>query len=368
LPKWKNKWEKDKMKNLIKKILREEFGSKEIRNLYWGGLSDEDKKDIKEKGNKVFSIFGRLDKKKFNEKLKKHGLYYGPPDKEYIEKNIADIIFATKNLPLKTYTRNNLIEKKDLLGLQLESIEKFERKEIENVGPYFTNFYELPNTPEEKKRWSTVNLFNNNIMVWMRLINDWLNTDKKTEKSKSVSGIIEQYFGMEDGKMALNDLSQTIIDRNKDHIKNITTHTWGGGQEIEKKFVTQLIKNKKFTQDDIHVFSGEKNIVDGVGIDLAVLCEGSWVPIQVKSDESEARKYIPYGGFGTFPSGDTFILIPENKIQMKLSEFCKSEDVPVEDISVNLDKPEDVPVKSDKPVRGVPPSSSDYIGWLEKQK
>jgi hypothetical protein len=351
------------MKDFIKKILREEFGSKEIRNLYWGALSDENKEDIMKKGKKVFDTFKGQDIKKFNNQLRKHGLYYGPPDKEYIKKNIADIIFATKNIPLEKYTYKNLTEKKDLLSLQLESIEKFERKENENVGPYFTNFYELPNTPEEKNTWSTANLFDTNIKIWLKLINDWLKTDEEPEKNKSVSDVIERYFGAEDGKQALHDICQTIIDRNKDNIKNITTHTWGGGQEIEKKFVTQLIKDKKFTQDDIHVFSGEKNIVDGAGIDLAVLCEDSWVPFQVKSLESDARKYIPYGGFGTFPSGDTFILIPKNKIQIKLSEFCKKEDTPTK-----LDKPKDAPVELDKLERGTPPPSSDYIGWLEKQK
>jgi hypothetical protein len=334
------------MKDFIKKILREEFGSKEIRNLYWKLLSDENKLDIKERGNKIFNKFKSINNKEFNEKLKGYGLYYGPPDKEYIEKNIADIIFAINNIQLNEYTRKKLLEQKDFLSFQLT-----------NTGRYVEYFQELPKSPEEKKTWSSANLLNDNIMVWMNLINNWLENNKEPEKNKSVSEIIKQYFEKDGGKMALIDLSYAIIDRNEERIKNITTRTWGGGQEVEKKFVTQLIQKKGFTQDDIHVFSGEKNIVDGVGIDLAVLCKGSWIPIQVKSDESEARKSIPYLGLSTFPSGDTFILvqvIQKNKIQIKLSEFCKPENVPVEDI------------KPEKLTKGTPPSNVDYLGWMEK--
>lgn len=334
------------MRDLIKRILREDLYSDNIRKLTWKMLSDEDMKNIKGKGEKIFNKFNFSDFQKLNDFFKEHGLYYGAPSKEYLKKNITDIGIALKSLPLRPSTYQELVGKKDLLELQLDSVEKFERGESKNIARHFEFFHELSSEQNEKKVWSIANLFDNNIKLWLRIINDWLETNKNIKKT-SVSEIINQYFEIEDGRKAFVDLVHAIIDRVK-HNENIIKHTWGGGQKVEQDFKNELMK-RGFGDNDVYIFSGEKNIVDGVGIDLAVKCDGDWIPIQVKSSEAEARKSIPYEGLSTFPFDNSFILIQPNRVQIKLSDFCKPVDKPTDEIP------------KEKPVRGTPPSSVDYF-------
>lgn len=359
LPKWKNKWGKDNMKDLIKKILKEEIISENFQSISYGNLSDDDKKNIKESGVKIFDKFKLANFEKLNDFFKEHGLFYGTPDKEYLQNNSTHIEFALDYLPLTSGTKDNLREKQSRIMRQLESIEKFERGELPTKGRHFEFFHEIPKKEEEKMVWSIVNLFDNNIKLWIKLINDWLSSAKRTKKITSVSGLINHYFGINNGRKAFTDLIHAMVDR-VNHSENIIKKTWGGGQEIEKSFTTKLLSNN-FNENDIHIFSGEKNIVDGIGIDLAVKCEGRWIPIQVKSNQGDAYAAIPYQGFATFPYGNTFMLVSKlknNKVQRKLSDLCKPLDNPIEDI----------PVKLDKPVRGTPPPNVDYLGWMEKQK
>ena len=347
------------MKDLIKKILKEEIISESFQSISYGSLSDDDKKNIKESGVKIFDKFKLANFEILNKFFKEHGLFYGAPDKEYLQNNSAHIEFALKYLPLTLGTKVNLLEKQSRIIRQLESIQKFERGELPSKGRHFEFFHEIPKKEEEKMVWSIVNLFDNNIMLWIKLINNWLISIKRTKKITSVSSLINHYFEKDNGRKAFKDLVYAMVDR-VNHSENIIKKTWGGGQEVEQSFNSELLSNG-FNQDDIHIFSGEKNIVDGIGIDLAVKCEGRWIPIQVKSNQGDAYTAIPYQGFASFPYGNTFMLVSKlknNKVQRKLSDLCKPLDKPIEDI----------PTKLDKPVRATPPPNVDYLGWLEKQK
>jgi hypothetical protein len=171
-----------------------------------------------------------------------------------------------------------------------------------------------------------------------------------TQNIKSTSELIDIYFERKRenvvGGEAFYDLAKAMIDRAK-HEENIINRTWGGGQETEKRFVSALLSNG-FTDDDIRVFSGEKNVVDGIGIDLAVKCDNRWIPIQVKSNENDASQFIPNKGFATFPYGNTFKLISKigkNNDQRDLEDLCEPIGKPVEK----------------KPVSKIP-SNVDYFG------
>ena len=320
------------MRDLIKKILREDVKPEKFQSINYGSLSQDEKESIKSKGVQVFDRFKLADYNKLNGFFKDHGLFYGAPSEEYLEKNIEDIEFALTNLPLSDGNREKLINKKIDLKNQYESIQKFNKKELPTKGRYFEFFQEIPKSEQEKMVWSIVNLFDNNIMVWIKLINDWLTTAKRRKKITSISGLINHYFSIQNGDKAFKDLVYAMVDR-ANHNENIIKKTWGGGQEVEQKFKSKLLSNG-FNENDIHIFSGEKNIVDGVGIDLAVNCDGKWIPIQVKSGEKDASYSIPFQGFSTFPYENTFKLISKlkgNNVQRNVSELCKPLNKAVED-------------------------------------
>lgn len=322
------------MRDLIKRILKEEV-TENYQSISYGLLSQQDKEDIKSKGVEVFNKLKLADFKVLNDFFKNHGLFYGAPSEEYLTSNIDDINFALDNLPLSYYTRNNLIEKRDLLSTQ--------KKE---GGRSYEFFHELPKEEKEKMVWSIVNMFDNNIMLWVRLINDWLSAKKRKKQIISIPSLINHYFSIQNGRKALVDLVNAMINR-ATHKVNIFDKTWGGGQAVEQNFKSELLKNG-FSENDIYMFSGEKNIVDGVGIDLAVKCGGEWIPFQVKSNASDASYATPYKGYSTFPFEGSFILVSGNKIQSKLSDFC-----------VPLDEPE---IESEKKPKI--PSNVDYFGSL----
>jgi hypothetical protein len=324
------------MRDLIRKILREEFILGNRRALTYGSLSNDEREKIKRKGKEIFTKFKLYDLKKINNFFENHGLFLGSPSKEFLIKNINDASFATKHLPLSNWAKEKIEEEKFFMEKQYESIEKYEKGEMPHKGRWYEFFHER-SIPEEQKEaiWSIVNLFDNNVSLWAQLINDWMSENPDTQNIKSTSELIDIYFERKRenvvGGEAFYDLAKAMIDRAK-HQENIINRTWGGGQETEKRFVNALLSNG-FTDDDIRVFSGEKNVVDGIGIDLAVKCDNRWIPIQVKSNENDASQFIPNKGFSTFPYGNTFKLISKLKgdnDQRNIEDLCRPLNKPVE--------------------------------------
>ena len=303
------------MRDLIKKILKENISFGSVPSIRYKSLSDGDKESIKSNGVQIFDRFKLMDYKELNDFFREKGLFYGSPSEEYLKKNIEDIDFALKELPLKFNTRKKLVEKKDAL----------ERQSKEG-GRNYEFFHEIPKKEQEKMVWSVVNLFDNNIMLWIRLINDWLISINHTKPIKSISSLINYYFNLENGDKAFEDLKNAMINR-ETHNQNIIKYTWGGGQKVEQDFVSELLRSG-FDVSDIYMFSGEKNIIDGIGIDLAVKCSNNWISFQVKSDVDDANNSVPYEGFSTFPYKKTFKLVSSNKVQINLEDFCKPLDIP----------------------------------------
>jgi hypothetical protein len=339
------------MRDLIRKILREEFILENHRVLTYHSLSNDEREQIKTKGKEIFTKFKLGNLTKINNFFENHGLFLGAPSKEFLIKNINDAIFATKHLPLSNSAREKINSEKFFMEKQYESIERYEKGEIPHKGRWYEFFHERSISEEKKEAiWSIVNLFDNNVSLWAQLINDWMSENPETQNIKSTSELIDIYFKRERedvvGGEAFHDLAKAMIERGK-HEENIINRTWGGGQETEKSFVSTLLSNG-FTDGDIRVFSGEKNVVDGVGIDLAVKCDNRWIPIQVKSNENDASQFIPNKGFATFPYGNTFKLISKigkNNDQRNLEDLCEPLGKPVEK----------------KPVSKIP-SNVDYFG------
>jgi len=339
------------MRDLIRKILREEFILENHRVLTYHSLSNDEREQIKTKGREIFLKFKLYNLTKINNFFENHGLFLGAPSKEFLVNNIDDAEFALKHLPLSNSAKIKIGDEKYYMGQQYDGIEKYEKGETPHKGRWYEFFHEK-SLPEEKKDavWSIVNLFDNNVSLWAQLINDWMSENPDTQNIKSISELIDIYFKREKenvvGGEAFSDLAMAMIERAK-HEENIINRTWGGGQETEKSFVSKLLSNG-FTDDNIRVFSGEKNVVDGVGIDLAVKCDNRWIPIQVKSNENDASQFIPNKGFATFPYGDTFKLISKigkNNDQRDLEDLCEPIGKPVEK----------------KPISKIP-SNVDYFG------
>lgn len=327
------------IREIIKRILREETisienNSSEIVNrIVSSSLSNDEKNTIKSNGEKIFSELKSMGVDELNELFKEKGLFYGSPDKDFLEKNINDINFALNNIYLSSNVMDTLKKKKYLMILQLDSINKFERGETERIGRYIEFFHEMSNKDGDKMTWSIVNMFNNNYKLWVELINKFLDDINLNRKINSIPILIDYYFNLADSKgnkRALKDLIDAMINRGY-YQKTIFNKTWGGGQMVEQRFVSKL-KSIGFSDDKIYVFSGEKNAVDGVGIDLAVKCENTWIPIQVKSNSNDASYSIPYKGFSCFPYGNTYKLISKlngNNEQRNITELCDPINKPI---------------------------------------
>jgi hypothetical protein len=335
------------MKDLIRKILKEYTKVKNLQKIGYNLLSEDDKEKIKKRGNNVFvQLVSKIRKDdKLKNLFKESGLHYGVPDKEYLIKNINDAKFALDNLPLQYNTRDKLTEKKDEYDSQLKSIDNFEKGEQKGVGPWVVFFQE--ESKNGNMGWSEVNLYNDNIKIWITLINDWMKVSE--ENFSSISELIDYYFNLDNGERALEDLKIAMLNREK-HSKETIRGTWGGGQQVEQEFKSRLL-SLGFRESDIRMFSGGKNVVDNVGIDLAIRCNDRWIPIQVKSNSKDASTQIPYQGFSTFPFDNTFILIEKinnNRIQKRLEDLCSD--------------PNRSTIKSTD--KGRPHFTSDYFGSM----
>lgn len=287
-----------------------------ITKVQYRELSDDQKNKIKSLGRRTYKnlieSFGTDVLNVFFER-NNINLEYGAPSKDYLEKNISDINWALTNLKLDYSESNNL--RNELLSLE---------KQLESVNSgnptKWVQFFQEKNK-DNKKEWSLVNLLDNNIMFWLNHINKFLN-GREIDRNQ-IDKLIDRYFsepleGDENG-LAQDDLliSMGTVDS---YIKTVGK-TWETGSEVEKSFVKFLLKNN-FNQNDIYVFSGKKNVVDSIGIDLAIRCNSSWYPFQIKSEKITNNNVVPKGGFGAFPGKDSFVIIDKKGMEISLSEIC----------------------------------------------
>jgi hypothetical protein len=294
-----------------------------ITSLSYYGLSDEEKKKIEKLGRQAYkNLISSLSADSLNNFFKENNinLEYGTPTKEYLEKNIVDAEWALKNLPLDESARNKLSHSLFLLQEQLRSDNEGKK------GKYVIYFQEKNG---DIKEWSIVNLFDNNVTFWLSHINRFLN--KREIKRYQIGMLIDRYFSepfketTEDGssilhkhKLAEDDLLISI--GSVDSYRHIVDKTWNSGSAVESEFVNFLKKNK-FNDSSIRVFSGKKNVVDGIGIDLAIYANGKWNPIQVKSNKITNYYVIPKDGFGVYKENNTFVIINKEGAQVSLSEI-----------------------------------------------
>lgn len=277
--------------SLLKTTIMESYEHR----LKYSLLSKEQKKSIEDAGFKILVNIKNFTKnteegvKDINHWLQKHGLIVKKPSNDFIVNNIKDIIFALDNLPLTKGKKFLLKSNLDLLRKQLEEPD-------EN---HVILFYEKDG---EDFKWSLVNLYDNNILLWVRLINKRYVFPGKV----NIDSLIDEYFGdCSVNTKAAKDIFSAMVNDREILSKEIFERTWGGGTEIEKSFVREILK-LGVSPDNIKVFSGEGNFVDRSGIDLVFLHKNKWIPVQVKSLRDEARNAVPMEGIGVFPVGEDF--------------------------------------------------------------
>lgn len=321
------------MKDQIVRILNEYV---DLKKFNYRGLSDEEKQLIKNEGEKAFQELKELQEKGglVNAWLINHGLVLDVPSEEYCDQNIrdAEFILYKSKIQLTSSAKKKLknsLQPLRFLKRDYEYIRTYKHRD--RPHPYEWFFHEIPKEDGKDKSWSIVNLYDNNISFWIDQIKKRIeNGQLKLNDYRNYSELINAYFNQKDdhGSLVLSDLLIAMSERKK-YSEKIFNRTWGGGRENESKFIESLPKNLEY-----RVFSGEKNIVDLIGIDLAVKCNGTWIPIQVKSNDNDARKSIPYKGYSTYFSTNfnSFRLISKGKgeyIYRSLSEICEPLDLPV---------------------------------------
>jgi len=275
---------------------------------------------IKSGGQKTFNQIltpktkeGKTPIEVINEYFEPYGLEYVVPDIEFINKNIEDIKFALQNLSFKENVRDKIVEKLDFLEFQKKSHEDFEKGDIKRPGKYFLFFH------EKKGGWSIVNLFNDNVKLWIELM--------KKHSSKydgDIVKFIDNYFNSRD---ALKDLVQAMIDRAQ-HGEKTISRTWGSGTKVETEFYDTLINKFNLSPNQVKKFSGGGNVIDLIGVDFSLFCKNLYISIQVKSDLESALKSIPFNGVSVYPNDGTFFFVRKKidspqPIEKLISEICK---------------------------------------------
>ena len=255
-------------------------------------LSDNLRRKIQSKGTEVFKKITSSDIEVINSYFEPHGLEYVIPNEKYIEKNISDARFALKNVPLSKYAYEKLLEKLHFLEFQDESLKTYKERGLEKPGKYFLFFH------EKNGDWSIVNLFDTNVVLWIKLMSKHLDKHYKDNLEK----FVDWYFS---SRQSLIDLVQAMVEK-AIHYENIFKKTWGGGTQNEDDFINELLIEHNIDKDRIKKFSGGGNIVDLVGIDVAIKCGDSYVPVQIKSNQKLALSSIPFKGIGVFPYENTF--------------------------------------------------------------
>lgn len=292
--------------SLVKSLIMEN-NSNELR---MSDLTKSQWKDIENKGVAVlenikkFSKETEEGKKDINHWLIKHGLLLRRPSEKDVRTNIDDLEFAIKNLPLQPWKRNALEEKLSLFKQQEENPQ-------ENV---IVLFYEVQG---DDFRWSYVNLYDTNIIFWLRLMNKRYGQISKL----NIGSIVQEYFGdLSVNTLAAKDMFQSMVNDRQILSKQIFEKTWGGGRDVEIKFVKHLI-SLGIAEDDIQVFGGEGNWVDRFGIDLAFKFKNSYIPVQVKSKKDSAQKTVPYMGISVYPENSKFFVFDGGDNPIELKEF-----------------------------------------------
>ena len=272
--------------SLVKTIIMEQFTNvKNEGKLVYRDLSYDEKEKIKREGEKVFLLIKNFRDEKtgndINHWLMKYGLSVSVPGESFLIKNIQDVTFALNNLPLSEKKRKNLQESLDFLQLQ-----------IENPDSKFIVLFH-----EEKNEWSICNMFDNNVILWINLINNRIEKNNISDSKE----YLKTYFQGGIESEAAHDLLRAMLFDRHIHKEKIFKKTWGGGKETEKNFYKELIK-LGFHADDFIIFSGEGNFVDRNGIDAAIKCNGKWIPVQIKPNQNDAINTIPYKGISVYPT------------------------------------------------------------------
>lgn len=304
--------------------------------LSYRNLNDSQINNIKSKGMSVFNSVKNYTKPEtgqhINEWLRRYNLQVSAPSEEFIIQNIKDITFAIINLPLRDATKRSLVNVRLLLEKQLEE------PESKNV----VLFHEIKG--ENIQEWSLVNMFDNNVMLWLRLINEKISQENsplklKDLKKDSIDNLINEYYGDGDTKsFAAHDLLLAMFEKRHNIFKEVFSKTWTPGSKTENKFISYLI-SLGVSDKDIRKFSGEGNFVDRAGIDCAIKnisgsltkkIDSDWIPVQVKPNQSDALKAIPSKGISVYPFGDTFYYVEDqNTPAKKIDElFSKKDEKP----------------------------------------
>jgi len=289
--------------SLVKRTIMESGNPEKKSNLgklTYNSLTDSQKDKIKSLGMKIFSDIKNYiepdTNRRINYWLEQHGLQLKVPSVEFIKKNIDDINFVFDNLELSNSKRNDLKENLDFLELQL----------VNPNSKFIVLFH------EKDDEWSIVNMFDNNIILWINLINNRI--DSNTEIN--VDNFLEEYYSGGSDSMAAHDLLRAILIDRENYKQTIFSKTWGGGQEVENKFFNQL-RQLGVSEENLRIFSGGGNFVDRAGFDGAMKCRNIWFSIQVKSNQNDALKSIPYKGISVFPSEGEFYYFHDKKVPPK---------------------------------------------------
>jgi hypothetical protein len=297
--------------SLIKDIIKESEMSE--KNTHKGKITYRDltynqKSKIKGLGMKIFDVIKNYvepsTNKNINYWLEKNGLQLKVPNRKFLEKNIDDIRFVLSNLKISKTKKEDLKEKLDFLELQLEHPN----------SKYIVLFH------EDDEEWSIVNMFDNNITLWVHLINQHLDSNSEI----NLDEFLEEYFNGDSDSDAAHDLLRAILIDRKTHKETIFKKTWGGGQEVENNFF-EYLKNSGVKLENLRFFSGGGNFVDRAGFDGAMKCRNIWFSIQIKSSQSDAFDSIPYEGISVFSSeGEFYYFHDKNKPPKPISSLIQN--------------------------------------------
>jgi hypothetical protein len=295
--------------SLVKRTIMEDNQSFNIKKCDF--FSDENMKLIKLKGKEVFNNFKTKKLKFLKSFIEKNNpdsnIVLEIGDKEYLEKNLADINFLLENL--------------DITKTLFEYFKGIERDIREDLDNNFKFQNETLVFFKENGLWSSINKFDDNIKLWRASIFGYYDNDEKfkniVNQSSSCSRAIENFFTQEYEKF--EDFSLTYAEAaflenitiGFDTSKKIVKITSEKGDNTENDFVNFLIKNfggvlynNETKTGNIYVFSSNGGFVDRKGIDLALKRNGTWKKVQVKSNFDEAVMSIPRNGISVFPEFD----------------------------------------------------------------
>lgn len=278
------------MKGLIKKVLKE--NTQENFNLSWNTFSDKQRSIIEERGREVFEDF-KHHHNVLNELLKQKSIDIDLriPNSDFIKKNLDDIEWVL-NGP----------------GSNIEYWSSKKRKELTNSKEQLIDGNLI--LFHEGDEWSLINLFDNNIKLWIQTINNTLNYDKSFERYTLIKEkidpdlILDIFFNKRKRGTQFTYAQLGFLDNittRLSHSTEIVKGTSEKGFNVENEFYKIVIK--RFGEDNVKVFSSRGGIIDMTGVDMCLNEDGIWKPVQIKTTKQEARKNIPVGGFSAWPKG-----------------------------------------------------------------